>query len=297
MSLVHTPRRAAGPDTLPGAATGTLPIEGRAGAPQVRQPGLTMHDKMTDDDSAVLARLWCRRQRLSPEDMALGYRLAQRALADCTPPELAALGESRQELVAQFIYLKVLRLDNMADAPPDGAARAARSRHSAPSNVFALCAYFRRYLIDCTRASAFRRKAPLEEDSAQAALARQHAVADDDGAHALAEHGLSESEVALAARRFIRQLPHPEQLLLREGFGQERPGGLASVATRHAIASYHYRAGRLGLVHHRGALPADYARTLLGAWIEGTLGIRITPENRTAIGHVFQILGAEASWA
>ena len=87
-----------------------------------------------------------------------------------------------------------------------------------------------------------------------------------------------------------------ERLLLSEGFGQERPGGLAGVATRHAIASYHYRAGRLGLVHRRAALPADYGRTRLGAWIEQTLKIPIVSENRSAIGQVFQILAAEASW-
>lgn len=51
-----------------------------------------MLDTLSTDDSAVLARLWCRRQRLTPDDMALGYRLVQRALAGCTPPELSALG-------------------------------------------------------------------------------------------------------------------------------------------------------------------------------------------------------------
>lgn len=255
-----------------------------------------MQDTLSIDDGVVLQRLWCRRERLTPDDMELGYRLVQRALEDCKPPELATLGESRQELVAQFIYLKVLRLDAGSDADGAGGATRERASHSAPSNAYALCAYFRRYLIDCLRASAFRRSTPLEAELPRGAAAAQAPAGDPDGAAALAELGLSEAEVALAARQFIRALPEPERLLLCEGFGQERPGGLASVAARHAIASYHYRAGRLGLVHRRSALPADYGHTRLGAWIRDTLGIPIVAENRAAIGQVFQILGAEASW-
>lgn len=255
-----------------------------------------MDDCLSADDYRVLNRLWCRRQRLTPDEMALGYRLVHRALAGCVPPELAALGESRQELVSQFIYLKVLRLDANAERAGDQTV-SARQAHSAPSNAFALCAYFRRYLIDCTRASSFRSKATLEGDAAEAALGAQQADAVDEGAAALADLGLSMVDVAQAARLFIRDLPEAERLLLCEGFGHERTGGLSGVAARHGIASYHYRAGRLGLVHHKGALPADYARTRLGAWLEQTLGITLKPENRSAIGHVFQILGAEASWA
>lgn len=260
-----------------------------------------MQDTLSADDSAVLARLWCRRQRLTPDDMALGYRLVQRALVGCVPPELQALGESRQELVAQFIYLKVLRLEPVADRDEDGAdgRPGARNAHSAPSSAFALCAYFRRYVIDCTRAASHRRKVSLEENNEMddALLAPPGSRSTGDGGLAvLSEHGLTEATVALAARRFIRELPTAERLLLSEGFAQERPGGLVGVATRHAIASYHYRAGRLGLVHRRAALPADYGRTWLGSWIEKTLGIPIAPENRDAIGHVFQILAAEASW-
>jgi len=261
-----------------------------------------MQDTLTLDDSAVLARLWCRRQQLTPDDMVLGYRLVQRALASCVPPELAALGESRQELVAQFIYLKVLRLDAANSAHDEAVEEPGpgRSRHSAPSSAYALCAYFRRYVIDCTRAASHRRRVSLGEDAdLDDAVRTYRGEAEDepDGPTTLAEYGLTEAAVALAARQFIRELPAAERLLLSEGFGQERPGGLSGVATRHAIASYHYRAGRLGLVHQRAALPADYARTWLGAWIEQTLHIPIALENRLVIRHVFQILAAEASWA
>lgn len=256
-----------------------------------------MQETLSSEESVELVRLWRRRQTLSPDEMGRMYHIVGGALKVCNPPELQVLGEGRQELVAQFIYVKVLRLD----ADPDEAeeaetARANRSQHSAPSSAFALCAYFRRYLIDCTRASAFRRKLSIgeqiTEDQLEAQLGAQEPAQD-----CLAEHGLSAAGVHAAARAFIAGLAEPERILLCEGFGKEAAGGLSGIASRHAIASYHYRAGRLGLVHKREGLPSDYAKTQLGGWIEQTLGIEIAPDNMSAILEVFKILGAEASYA
>ncbi|WP_225782368.1 hypothetical protein [Xenophilus sp. Marseille-Q4582] len=254
-----------------------------------------MQPPLSADDSAELVRLWQHRQALAPPQMGRLYAIVGAALAGCHPPELQALGESRQELVAQFIYIKVLRLDVDPDDGEDGEpAPKARAGHSAPSTAFALCAYFRRYLIDCTRASAFRRKLSLGDEVDDAQLEAQLG-AHEDAEDCLAEHGLSSARVQAAARAFIAGLEAPERLLLCEGFGQEAP--LSGVAARHAIASYHYRAGRLGLVHKREALPADYARTLIGHWLHAELGLRIEAENMAAILQVFKILGAEASYA
>ena len=253
-----------------------------------------MQETLSSEESVELVRLWRRRQTLAPDEMGRMYHIVGGALKVCNPPELQVLGEGRQELVAQFIYVKVLRLD----ADPDEAdeARDTRSQHSAPSSAFALCAYFRRYLIDCTRASAFRRKLSIgdqiTEDQLEAQLGSYEA--DED---CLAEHGLNTAGVHAAARAFIAGLAEPERILLCEGFGKEAAGGLSGIASRHAIASYHYRAGRLGLVHKREGLTADYAKTALGGWIQQTLGISIEPENMAAILEVFKILGAEASYA
>jgi len=255
-----------------------------------------MQDTLSLDESTELVRLWRRRQQLSPDEMGRMYRIVGEALRTCNPPELKVLGEGRQELVAQFIYVKVLRLDADADElgaePGEADGEGARS---APSTAYALCAYFRRYLIDCTRASSFRRRLSIGDQVSEAQLETQLGSQSGPADDSLAEHGLSDQAVQQAARRFIAGLGEPERLLLCEGFGQEAPGGLSGVAARHAIASYHYRAGRLGLVHRREALPADYARTALGGWIQGTLGIAIAPDNMSAILRVFKILGAEAS--
>ena len=113
----------------------------------------------------------------------------------------------------------------------------------------------------------------------------------------LAPVGLTDAKVRVLARAFIAGLPEPERLLLYEGLGREAAGGMSGAASRQPIASYHYRAGRLGLVHKREGLPADYARTLLGSWIHRTLGIAITADNMAAIFQVFRILGDEVSCA
>ncbi|MGR4868919.1 hypothetical protein ACIPRI_08595 [Variovorax sp. LARHSF232] len=256
-----------------------------------------MQDTLSSGESTELVRLWRRRQQLSPDEMGRMYAVVGDALRACNPPELKVLGEGRQELVAQFIYVKVLRLDADPDeAEEGGAAPPERNGHSAPSTAYALCAYFRRYLIDCTRASSFRRKLSIGEQVSEAQLDAQLGSQDAPGDDCLAEHGLSDAKVRSSARDFIAALPEPERLLLCEGFGREAAGGLSGVASRHAIASYHYRAGRLGLVHKREGLPADYAKTLLGGWIQDTLGIAIAPDNMAAILQVFKILGAEASY-
>ena len=257
-----------------------------------------MQETLSSEESVELVRLWRRRQTLAPDEMGRMYQIVGGALKLCNPPELQVLGEGRQELVAQFIYVKVLRLDADPDDEPEQAqaARGKGSQHSAPSSAFALCAYFRRYLIDCTRASAFRRKLSIgeqiTEDQLEAQLGAQEPAHD-----CLSEHGLSAAAVHAAARNFIAGLAEPERILLCEGFGKEAAGGLSGIASRHAVASYHYRAGRLGLVHKREGLPADYAKTALGGWIQQTLGIAIAPENMGAILEVFKILGVEASYA
>jgi hypothetical protein len=254
-----------------------------------------MREVLNAHECSELASLWRRRHRLTEQEVGRIYTVVEKTLQGYCPPEVQALGEAREELIAQFIFSKVLRLD-AAGAAPDRADADADDGHSAPSSSFALCAYFRRYLIDCMRASSFRRRVALEEQAFenQAEECLPHSESLED---CLAEHGLSPVKVSAAARSFIQALPVPERTLLCEGFGRDANGGLSGVASRHAIASYHYRAGRLGLVHKRQGLPGDFAKTMIGTWVQQELGISIAPDNMTAILAIFKILGAEASYA
>ena len=252
-----------------------------------------MRETLDTDECTTLIALWRRRHSLSASEMGVMYDMVGRALQHCNPPELQVLGEGRQELIAQFIYCKVLRLNGRGNGV--GRIDATEDGHSAPSSSFALCAYFRRYLIDCTRASAFKRKVSIGDQITESQLEEKMEAQDDlDGT--LAEYGLNSEVVGEAAKLFIAQLAMPERILLCESFGMEAQGGLSGVASRHAITSYHYRAGRLGLVHKRQSLTSDYAKTQLGGWIEQTLGIPIHAENMKAILSVFKIMGAHASY-
>ena len=262
-----------------------------------------MEDLLNHTESADLGDLWQRRQQLSPQEMGRMYAIVTRALHPCTPSELRSLDEPKQELIAQFIYAKVLRLNasNIAVNDQDDevmepdTASPSSSQHSTPSSAVALCAYFKRYLIDCTRASRLRRRVSLGEDGINEDRLEAELGASEEEEDALHDHGLSDEQVRAAARDFIQSLPAPERLMLCESFGEELSGGLSGVASRHCIASYHYRAGKLGLVHARSALPRDYGRTLMGGWIQNTLQIAIDRENMSAIHRVFKILALEAS--
>jgi hypothetical protein len=250
-----------------------------------------MSTALLEKENDELVTLWRRRQALTSKEMGRLYTIVGKALRGCHPPELNSLGEDREELIAQFIYTKVLRLGVDTDEPIGESAA-----HSTPSNAYALCSYFRRYLIDCTRSAAFKRNVSIGDQISDDELEAQAGASDSTYAQ-LEQHGLTSERVHSSARAFIAKLPKAERLLLCEGFGQEAEGGLAGVASRHAIASYHYRAGRLGLVHRRQQLPTDWSRTTIGTWISTELGIEIAPENIDVIRQVFQILGAQASCA
>jgi hypothetical protein len=257
-------------------------------------PSQGIKETLDANESAQLVALWKRRHTLAASEIGQMYSIVSRALQKYTPPELQILGEGRHELIAQFIYCKVLRLQERGEdiqkvVPEDDG-------HSAPSSSYALCAYFRRYLIDCTRASSFKRKISIGDQITESQLEEQ-IEGEEDIDTCLSEYGLNQDKVAEQAKSFIDKLDQPEKILLCESFGREAEGGLSGVASRHAITSYHYRAGRLGLVHKRQGLSSDYAKTTLGCWIEKTLGIPIHHENMKAIHSVFKILGAQASYA
>jgi hypothetical protein len=253
-----------------------------------------MREVLDAHQSTLLTQLWRRRQKLDATEIGVMYDLVQRSLQHSNPPELQLLGETRQELIAQFIYCKVLRLQSRDGKDTDETLEE-DDGHSAPSSSYALCAYFRRYLIDCTRASSFRRKVSIDEQMPDALMEASSET--DELESSLLEYGLTPEQVLSAAKEFIDGLEDPERVLLCESFGRESKGGLSGVALRHSVTSYHYRAGRLGLVHKRQGLTSEYGKTMLGGWIEKTLGIPIEAENMKAILSVFKILGVQASYA
>jgi hypothetical protein len=241
-------------------------------------------------DDAILPDLWRRRTQLSDDEMVSMYDIVRRALRAYHPLELQALGEDKEELVHQFIYTKVLRL-----APGHMESRACPE--SAPSNSYAICAYFRRYLIDCLRSASHQRNVSMEnEGMAQEIDLRAHAL-EDPVEGVLMQHGLSEAHVRASAREFIAKLDEPERIVLAGSLGwySERKGGLSAVAAQHRVPSYHYRAVKLGVTMKKTADAADFSNTMIGRWLTDELGIAIAIDNSDAILIALNLLSAESS--
>jgi hypothetical protein len=238
----------------------------------------------------MLPDLWQRRASLSHDEMASIYTIVRRALRGYHPSELQALGEDKEELISQFLYLKVFRLES---APT---AATSFPLHSAPSSSHAVCAYFRRYLIDCLRSAAHQHNVSLDEGDVMLELDRQTAFHPDPIGSVLMQYGLHEAEVRESASHFIDSLDDADRMLLAGSLGwlSNKKGGLSQIAARYGIASYHYRARKLGVTLKKRSIPADFARTGIGQWIEGGLGIDIVPGNRIAILLVLGILSAQS---
>ncbi|BBU31932.1 hypothetical protein BTHE68_56660 [Burkholderia sp. THE68] len=251
---------------------------------------LNISDPAFAPEALSLPDLWHRRASLSNVEMERIYVLVRAALHGYHPAELRALHEDKEELIAQFIFSRVLRLD------PERAESHACAQ-SAPSSGFALCAYFRRYLIDCLRSASHQRNVSLEVDGmADQIDARAHSI-DDPVESALTEHGLDEASVRMASRAFVAALDDADRVILAGTLGayRDRDGGLKGVADEHGVPSYHYRARKLGVTMKKTALPADYARTKIGQWIGQTLRIDITHENCEVILIVLNLLAIEAN--
>jgi hypothetical protein len=238
----------------------------------------------------TFAELWQRRACLSHDEMAAMYTIVCGALKAYYPLELRALGEDKEELISQFIYFKVFRLEAAHDPPETFPL------HSTPSNGHAVCAYFRRYLIDCLRSAGHQRNVSFDDGDVMLEVERQAAVHGDPVHSVLIQYGLDETTVRNSATLFIDSLDESDRLLLAGSLGwlSNEQGGLAGIAGRYGIASYHYRARKLGITVKKGSFPVDFAATTIGQWIESTLGIDITLENRVAILLALGILSEQS---
>lgn len=245
------------------------------------------------ESPCTLPDLWQRRTTLNHAEMASLYTIVRRALTRYHPFELQALGEDKEELISQFLFSKVFRFETSA------AELMSFPAHSAPSNSHAVCSYFRRYLIDCLRSASHRRNVSIDESDVLAEIDQRSTMHPDPVGAALFQHGLSEDSVRASATRFIAGLDEAARLLLAGTLGwlSAEKGGLARIAARYGIASYHHRARKLGVTLRKDAVPGDFARTGIGRWIEDKLGIEIAVENRLALLAVLGILAEQSQLA
>ncbi|ADG20859.1 hypothetical protein [Paraburkholderia atlantica] len=241
------------------------------------------------DDTATLTDLWQHRSNLSSVEIGYVYSFVRRALRGYYPPELRALAEDKEELVAQFIFSRVLRL-NADRTKPHG------SFNGAPFSAFAVCAYFQRYLIDCLRTASHRRNVSIETDGVSAHVDAHAHPLNDPVESILAEYGLDERRTRQAARSFVSSLDESERIILAASLGGSCriKGGLKGIADQYRLSSYHYHARKLGVTLRKSANPDDFAMTKIGSWMMNTLGIEIIHENRPVILIVLNLLALDA---
>lgn len=251
---------------------------------------MTVHARPASPDTAILPDLWRRRTHLSQDEMVSMYNLVRGALRAYHPLELQSLREDKEELVAQFIYSKVLRLE-------PGHTGSNSCAESAPSSNYAICAYFRRYLIDCLRSASHQRNVSMEVSGIDQQVNEHAHALDDPVSSVLMQYGLDELRVRRFARGFIAGLDHHERVVLAGTLGRSasRKGGLSGIAAEHKVPSYHYRAVKLGVTLRKTARPADFAATKIGCWLSDVVGIAINEENRTAMLVVLNLLAAEST--
>ncbi|HVE05873.1 MAG TPA: hypothetical protein VNE00_01345 [Paraburkholderia sp.] len=242
-----------------------------------------------DGDAATLADLWHRRSHLSSMEMGCIYGFVRGALRAYYPSELRALAEDKDELIAQFIFSRVLKLDIDHSEPHE-------RPHSTPSSSYAICAYFRRYLIDCLRSASHRHDISIEIDGVSTELDAHAHPLDDPIESVLAEYGLDEARTRQATRAFVSSLDQADRIILAASLGTccGAKGGLKGAADRHRLPSYHYRALKLGVTLKKSASPDDYSNTKIGSWMRDTLGIEIVAENRPVILVILNLLALDA---
>lgn len=240
-------------------------------------------------DTHTMVDLWHRRTTLNEIEIGQIYGMVCHSLKGYYPSELRRLPEDREELIAQFFYSRVLRLGLEQRVSHASAG-------SAPSTAYALCAYFRRFLIDCLRRASLQRDLSIEADGVQAELDARAHVPNDPVASALSEYGLKEPSVRESACAFIATLDEPDRIILAGSLGSAHKckGGLKAVANANNVPSYHYRARKLGVTMKKDDTPDDFAATKVGCWIHDVLGIAIVPENSEVILIVLNLLALEA---
>ena len=240
--------------------------------------------KPAHPDDEALRDLWSRRTMLSQAEWEKLYKIIFNALRRHASPELFALPESRDDYIQHFFTDKVFPLD-----------------HSDCAHIGALRCYFQRYLIDQIRRQKTRAEIPLD-DTAPMSSHHDDEAANDEAAHdavlSPAFDGAPDYPgIAASARAWLAASEAWARLYLALSYcpDAERSEPLRDLAARYNIASYAYKASRLGFNWKKGI--DDYKNTLIGAWLV-SLGFSISPDEMDAIHDALKILCFEAlTWA
>lgn len=208
---------------------------------------------LSPEEESELIALWPDRA----ETLERIWELVTKVLKRTHPAILRALPEDKEEYIAAFFDQKILahlhkpqRLDRAAS----------------------LCSWFNNFLLDQEKRKSNQYLSLDGMTDGNEGNCSLDIPSEDHSPEQKAEASLLQQHAAA----FFSSLEWPDQLYLSECHCPEEGEPLSSLARRYQIASYHYRAGKLGITLKKGDLPADWESTLIGRWVRDTLGIRVS---------------------
>jgi len=217
---------------------------------------------LSTQEEAELQALWLRRGELDNSGWGRLWRHVTKILNQCQPRILRKLPDTKEEYISDF-WMNKVQNGNYGGTPLESAR--------------ALATFFDNYLKDELRYCARRPTSYLDDEAALDCLAD-----DNEAAAQLAstqdgpEDTAYWSQLLSKAAKFFRTLTEIEQIYLSQSFCPGKDGEpMSKLAERLSIASYHYKAGQLGIVHAGGKVVDDYEKTKIGTWISKTLGLQI----------------------
>ena len=239
---------------------------------------------------AELRDLWTRRRDLPESGWARLYNIVMAVLTNYKPRELAGLHEDRDVYIQEFFQDKVFRPDSLTRCDHVGALRV----------------YYLYYLRDLIRSKQSRSKWEIA-DKHDPESESPPSLDDAPGTKAderepfteLEEAGLSPASIAASAASWLASSEEWVRIFvaLSNCPDAHLSEHLVHLAKRKGIKSQANRAKKLGF-NWRGDDHAGFSETMIGRWLEGSLGIEILPENSFLILGALKILCFEAlSWA
>ncbi len=238
---------------------------------------------LSPHEEADLISLWAKRSELvTPEWNRLWNHLTK-VLTQCRPAVLKQLPESHEDYIHSFILNKVFQ-----------------DRHTSPPlhSAAALATFFKNYLIDVQRYEARR---PVTYLNDEATLDHFSEGCDESPTpDAVSTQGdpvesSHSNQLLKSAASFVNDLCHEDQIYLSLHACDDEGEALYKIAAKYNIASYHYKAGQLGITRKKGELPDGYEKTRIGAWMTKSLGLRIAAECIDEILDAFEALCGAAS--
>jgi hypothetical protein len=221
---------------------------------------------LSAEEEAELLQLWQRRAVLEKSGWDRLWILVTKALMRTNPSILGDLPDSKQDYVTDFFLNKVMH-GRYGD--PDAPESALRS-------VMALATFFNNYLIDNLRRHENRGTVVIDDEKVLDAVsfdAEKTMVSPCGCTRTTPEDLFERSSLFDAAMAFFGSLTDEEQLYLAAHTCNDGGEPLYKLAERHKIASYHRKAGQLGITRKKGELHNGYENTRIGGWLSNVLKI------------------------